>query len=607
MTLILGVSALYHDSAAALLRDGEIIAAAQEERFTRRKHDASFPEAAIAWCLEAAGARPDDLDGLAFYDKPLTKLERILRTTAAVAPRGLGTFLRATPSWLGDKLDVRGAFDRALGVRVNAPVYYAAHHESHAASAFFPSPFDEAAVLTMDGVGEWATASYGVGRGNRLTLQRELRFPDSLGLLYAAFTQYVGFRVNGGEYKMMGLAPYGEPRYVDLIYDHLLDLRDDGSFRLDQRYFAYRLGRTMTSPRFHRLFGGPPRVPESEISQRIIDIAASVQAVTEDVVLRMARHVRETTGLSRLCLAGGVALNCVANGALARAGVFDELWIQPAATDSGGALGTALLAWHHALDAPRTPRRPDAQRGSRLGPRFSRADVLATLDRAGARYTVFDDEGALCDEVARRLADGQVVGHFHGAMEFGPRALGGRSILADPRHPRMREILNAKIKRREPFRPFAPAVLAERAGDLFDLPQASPYMLMTAPVTASKRVPPTAEEAALRGLERRHARHSEIPAVTHVDHSARVQTVDRDRSPRFHRLISAFDALTGCPAVVNTSLNVRGEPIACTPRDAYNCFLFTEMDALVLEDVLVAKRPGGGPVASATSGPLERS
>ncbi|PKN56941.1 MAG: hypothetical protein CVU56_13625 [Deltaproteobacteria bacterium HGW-Deltaproteobacteria-14] len=593
MTLILGVSALYHDSAAALVRDGEIIAAAQEERFTRVKHDARFPEAAIAWCLEAAGARPADLAAVAFYDKPLSKLDRILRTTAAIAPRGLGTFMRAMPSWLGDKLDVRAALDRALGARWRGPLYYPAHHESHAASAFFPSPFDEAAILTMDGVGEWATTSFGAGRGNRLTLDHELRFPDSIGLLYAAFTQYAGFRVNGGEYKLMGLAPYGEPRFADLIREHLVDLRADGSFRLDQRYFAYRAGRTMTSPRFHRLFGGPPRVPESEITQRTIDIAASIQRVTEDIVLRVTRHVRAVTGQRRLCLAGGVALNCVANGKVVRDGAFDEVWIQPAATDSGGALGAALLVWHQLLDHPRVPQRPDAQRGSLLGPSFDRAAVLATLDRARADYRVFDDEGALCAEVARRLAAGQVVGHFHGQMEFGPRALGNRSILADPRHPRMRELLNAKIKRREAFRPFAPAVLASRAHELFDLDRPSPYMLLTVPVAPARRVPLDPGEARLTGLDRRHARLSEIPAVTHVDHSARVQTVDAVVSPRFHRIIEAFDAQTGYPVVVNTSLNVRGEPIACTPDDAYSCFLFTDMDAIVLEDVLCAKDLAG--------------
>ena len=592
MALILGVSGLYHDSAAALVRDGEMVAAAQEERFTRVKHDARFPEAAIAYCLEEAGLAPADLDAVAFYDKPLVKLDRILRTAAAVAPRGLGTFMRAMGSWLGDKLDVQRAFDRAFDAPYRGPLYYPTHHESHAASAFFPSPFDEAAVITLDGVGEWATTSWGVGRGNRITLQQQLHFPDSVGLLYAAFTQYAGFRVNGGEYKLMGLAPYGEPVYADLIRERLVALRDDGSFSLDQRYFDYRRGRAMTSRRFHRLFGGPPRAAEAPISQRIIDIAASIQCVTEEIVLRITRHVRAATGLSRLCLAGGVALNCVANGKVVRDGRFDDVWIQPAAGDAGGALGAALFVWHQVLGHPRTPRAPDAQRGSLLGPRFGRDAILAALDRAGARYRVFADEGELCDEIARRLAAGQVVGHFAGRMEFGPRALGNRSILADPRDPGMREVLNAKIKRREAFRPFAPAVLAGRAREFFDLDRPSPYMLLTVPVTAAHRVPADPSEGGLVGLERRHARLSDLPAVTHVDHSARVQTVDPETSPRFHRIIEAFAARTGFPVVVNTSLNVRGEPIACTPDDAYHCFLFTEMDALVLEDVLCAKEAG---------------
>jgi carbamoyltransferase len=595
MAAILGLSAFYHDSAAALVVDGEVVAAAQEERFSRRKHDAGFPRHAAAFCLREAGLKARRLHAVVFYDKPLAKLDRLLETYLAFAPRGFRSFAAAMPGWLRDKLHLPRVIRRGLGGRYRGPLLFTEHHEAHAASAFFPSPFDQAAVLTIDGVGEWATASFGVGRGNRIELWEELRFPHSLGLLYAAFTAYAGFRVNGGEYKLMGLAPYGRPVYRDLILRHLLDLKEDGSFRLNQEYFGYCRGLTMTSARFHRLFGGPPRRPEGELRQRDMDLAASVQVVTEEIVLRMARHVYRRTGQRRLVLAGGVALNCVANGRLRREGPFEDVWVQPAAGDAGGALGAALFAWHQLLDRPREARPEDGQRGSFLGPRFGTAEVAAFLRRAEAAARAYGREDDLLEAVADLLARGQVIGWFHGRMEFGPRALGARSILADPRDPAMHARLNGKVKFRESFRPFAPCVLRELAHEYFDVPPGtdSPYMLITAPVAGAQR--PAVAPGGLR------VPHSRIPAVTHVDGSARLQTVDPERHGRFYRLLRRFHERTGCPVLVNTSFNVRGEPPVCTPADAYRCFLNTGLDALVLEDHLLLKDEQ----ASGTPGPAE--
>ena len=596
MAAILGISAFYHDSAAALVLDGRIVAAAQEERFTRIKHDPAFPAGAIAFCLRQAGLSPDDLDYVAFYDKPLTKFERLLETYLAYAPAGFRSFRLAMPLWLKDKLHMRRTLRRGLGGPTRAKLVFTDHHESHAASAFFPSPFDEAAIVTLDGVGEWTTATFGVGEANRIRLIDHVAFPHSLGLLYSAFTYYCGFKVNSGEYKLMGLAPYGRPIYREPILKHLVDLKPDGSFWLDMDYFHYCQGLTMTNDRFHGLFGGPPRAPESPLEQRHMDLAASIQAVTEEAVLRIGRHVRERTGMKHLVLAGGVALNCVANGRLLREGDFDDLWIQPAAGDAGGALGAALFVWHQLLDRPRRPEGRDAQQGSLLGPGFSTEQVERALARQGASGRRFVDEAELLDHVAGLLAEGKVIGWFQGRMEFGPRALGARSILGDPRSPAMQATMNLKIKFRESFRPFAPIVLRERAAEWFDLDprHESPYMLLVAPVLEHRRVPVDAE--ALRVMEhdpdlrrRVNVVRSEIPAVTHVDYSARLQTVDEVRNPRLYRLLEAFDRLTGCPVLVNTSFNVRGEPIVCTPEDAYRCFLATDMDALVLEDVVVVK------------------
>ncbi|HEU4565449.1 MAG TPA: carbamoyltransferase [Gemmatimonadaceae bacterium] len=574
---VLGLSAFYHDSAACLLADGEVVAAAQEERFTRRKGDAAFPARAAAWCLREAGIGVRDLACAAFYDKPLLKFERILETWLAVAPRGFASFRRAGPLWAKEKLFTDRDLRRSLGALAGGGEYegellYAEHHESHAASAFFPSPFEEAAVLTVDGVGEWATASIGAGRGAELELLREMRWPDSLGLLYSAFTYYLGFRVNSGEYKLMGLAPYGEPRYAERIYRHLMELREDGSFTLDRRYFGYLDGLTMTSAAFHELFGGPPRVPESPIGRREMDLARSIQTVCEEVMLRMARAAHRETGLRDLCMAGGVALNAVANGRILREGPFARVWIQPAAGDAGGALGAARLAWHRALGAPRVVRqgvdgRPrDAMRGAYLGPSFTEEEMERALSAAGASYERLAPS-ELPARVAALLAAGKVVGWFQGRMEFGPRALGARSILADPRSPTMRRDLNLKIKFREGFRPFAPAVLRERAAEWLELDVESPYMLLVAPVRPERR--------------------AAVPAVTHVDGSARAQTVTEETSPALHALLLAFEALTGCPVLVNTSFNVRGEPVVCTPEDAWRCFMRTHMDHLVLGPFLL--------------------
>jgi len=592
MATILGISAYYHDSAACLVRDGEIVAAAQEERFTRKKHDAGFPSHAVAYCLGAGGIEPSRLDYVGFYDKPLLKFERLLENYCGVAPRGLRSFLTAMPVWLKEKLFTRDRIRSALGGYAG-PVLFAEHHESHAASAFYPSPFAEAAVLTMDGVGEWATSSYGVGRGKDLELFAELHYPHSLGMLYSAFTYYTGFKVNSGEYKVMGLAPYGTPRYVDLIFDKLVQLKDDGSFKLNLDYFNYVHGLTMTNGAFDRLFAGPPRKPESPITQREMDVAASVQVVTEEIVLRMARHVQRETGLANLCLAGGVALNCVANGRLLREGPFERLWIQPAAGDAGGAVGVALAIEHKVLGNARRQRAEgDGMKGSYLGPAFSDDEIARFLAATGAVAEKLPLP-SLIERTAELLAQEKVVGWLQGRMEFGPRALGNRSILGDPRSPRMQSVMNLKIKFREGFRPFAPSVLREHLSEYFELDVDSPYMLLVAPVRAPHRIPMSAEQQRLFGIEKLNVPRSSIPAVTHVDYSARIQTVHAETNPTYHALLSRFHQLTGCPVLVNTSFNVRGEPIVCTPRDAYRCFMRTEMEHLVLGPYLLdkAKQP----------------
>jgi carbamoyltransferase len=597
VTAVLGISAYYHDSAAALVVDGEIAAAAQEERFSRRKHDAGFPAHAVRYCLGAAGTSLRAVDRVVFYDKPLLKFERLLETYLAFSPRGLRSFVAAMPVWLKEKLYLKQLLRQELGAIGTAsadalpPLLFAEHHLSHAASAFFPSPFRRAAVMCLDGVGEWATTSVWTGAGSAITPLWTIDFPHSLGLLYSAFTYYTGFRVNSGEYKLMGLAPYGEPRFTQRILDHLIDLRPDGTFRLDMRYFDYATGLTMTNEAFDRLLGGPPRRPESEITQREMDIAASIQAVTEEVVLRLGRTVHAETGEAELCLAGGVALNCVANGRLLREGPFRDIWVQPAAGDAGGALGAALLGWHQYLGHAREPVATgrDAMRGAYLGPAFSGDAAAAALEPLGAVQERLE-EGPLLGRVADLLAQGKVVGWFQGRMEFGPRALGGRSILGDPRDPRMQSVLNLKVKYRESFRPFAPAVLAERVSEYFEHMGPSPYMLMVAPVQRSRRLDTPPEAAGLFGIERLKVPRSDLPAVTHVDYSARIQTVHEDTNPRFYRLLKAFEARTGCPVLVNTSFNVRGEPIVGSPQDAYRCFMRTDMDYLVIEDRLLDKR-----------------
>jgi carbamoyltransferase len=587
-TRILGISAYYHDSAACLVVDGEIVAAAQEERFTRKKHDARFPESAVAYCLDAGRIRADQLDHVGFYDKPLLKFERLLENYIGIAPRGLKSWLTAMPVWLKDKLFTRDAIRKALG-GYEGSILFAEHHESHAASAFYPSPFESAAVLTMDGVGEWATSSYGVGEGNALDLWGELHYPHSLGMLYSAFTYYTGFKVNSGEYKVMGLAPYGQPKYVDTILDKLVELRDDGSFKLNMAYFNYLSGLTMTNGAFDELFEGPPRKPEAPVTQREMDLAASVQVVTEEIMLRMARHVQRETGQKNLCLAGGVALNCVGNGRLLREGPFERLWIQPAAGDAGGAVGVALTIHHKVLGNPRVvPKQGDTMRGSYLGPEFPDDEIARQLDAAGAVYEKLSD-AALLDRTAALLGDEKVVGWLQGRMEFGPRALGNRSILGDPRSTKMQSVMNLKIKYRESFRPFAPSVLRERVADYFDLDTDSPYMLLVAPVSERWRIAMTPEQQRLFGIEKLNVPRSTIPAITHVDYSARIQTVHPDTNPRYHGLLRRFEALTGCPVLVNTSFNVRGEPIVCTPSDAYRCFMRTEMDVLVVGNFLMLK------------------
>ncbi|NKC15392.1 MAG: hypothetical protein GKR94_25315 [Gammaproteobacteria bacterium] len=587
-TNILGISAFYHDSAACLVQDGHITAAAQEERFTRLKHDPNFPARAMEFCLERGGISIEDLDYVAFYDKPRLKFNRIWETYLAFAPRGAVRFANSLPLWLTQKLHPKRTLDQALGGRYSKPYVYLEHHESHAASAFFPSPFDEAAVLTLDGVGEWSTTSLGMGRGNRLELICELRFPHSLGLLYTAFTYYCGFKANSGEYKLMGLAPYGEPKYADKIYAHLLDLKQDGSFRMDMDFFAYCYEDVMTSAKFDALFGGPARVPESRLSQREMDLAASVQVVTEEIMLRTARHAHKVTGSNNLVLAGGVALNCVGNGKVLREGPFENVWIQPAAGDAGGALGAALFVWHQLLDNERKPNGGDMQTATLLGPTFCADKTRAFLDAEGANYQEYDDEDALVERIADIIASQKVVGHMRGAMEFGPRALGNRSILGDPRSTEMQSVMNLKIKFRESFRPFAPSVLRDQVDQYFEMRpnEDSPYMLLVAPVKEEHRKQVGSD--GVSGLDKLHQIRSTLPAITHVDYSARVQTVD-ERHGRYHKLIRKFHDKTGCPALINTSFNVRGEPIVCTPQDAYRCFMATGMDALVIDDFILLK------------------
>jgi carbamoyltransferase len=591
---ILGLSAFYHDSAACLVSDGDIVAAAQEERFTRRKHDADFPAQAAEYCLRSAGLRPAEIDYVVFYDKPFLKFDRIFETYLAFSPRGFRSFRTGIPLWLKEKLFQKtviiNALRKCFGRNVDwfKRLCFSEHHLSHAASAFFPSPFKEAAVLTMDGVGEWTTTSIFIGRDNQLSVQKEIHFPHSLGLLYSAFTYYTGFKVNSAEYKVMGLAPYGEPRYVELIKKHLIDIKEDGSFRLDMRYFNYCTGLTMTTNRFHALFGGPPRHPESQLTQREMDLAASIQAVTEEVVIRLAKDIRRSTQRKDLCLAGGVALNCVANGKLLREGIFDKIWIQPAAGDAGGAIGAALAAYHLMLNQPRRITPTDSMKGAYLGPEFSQREIEEQLISAGANYRTVSDEDLIC-AVAHALAGGKAIGWHQGRMEFGPRALGGRSIIADPRSPTMQKQLNLKVKYRESFRPFAPSVLREDLSDWFRLDVDSPYMLLVADVSQAKQLAMAEEDQKRFGIEKLNVLRSEIPAVTHLDYSARIQTVHKESNPRYHLLISKFKELTGCPVLVNTSFNVRGEPIVCTPEDAFHCFMGTELDLLAIGNSIVRK------------------
>ena len=593
---VLGISALYHDSAAALIQDGRIVAAAQEERFTRRKHDARFPENAVNYCLAEAGCSLADIDHVVFYDKPFLKFERLLETYLSFAPKGFASFKTAIPVWLKEKLFQKDMLRKDLakfdpGFDWMNRLLFAEHHLSHAASAFFPSPFEEAAVLTMDGVGEWTTTSLAFGSGNRLDIHKELHFPHSLGLLYSAFTYYTGFKVNSGEYKVMGLAPYGEPKYTQLILDKIVDVKDDGSFWLDQSYFDYCTGLTMTNDRFADLFGQKVRQADKDpLTQFHMDIAASVQAVTEHVVLKLARAIRKDTGAKNLCLAGGVALNCVANGKVLREGIFDDIWIQPAAGDAGGALGAALAGYHIHKGQKRTVTGggKDAMKGSYLGPVFEQADIEARLTAAGARFTVLPDD-QLIERTAQALADEKAVGWMQGRMEFGPRALGGRSILGDPRSPTMQKVLNLKVKYRESFRPFAPSVLREDVAEWFELDGDSPYMLLVAPVAEKHRRAMTQEEQALFGIDKLNVPRSSLPAITHVDYSARIQTVHADTNPRYHALISAFKGKTGCPVVVNTSFNVRGEPIVCSPEDAFRCFMGSEIEVLTVGNCFLRK------------------
>jgi len=591
---ILGISAFYHDSAAALIEDGKIIAAAQEERFTRKKHDPGFPTESINYCLQEAKVSLADVDHIVFFEKPFLKFERLLETYLAMAPRGFTSFKMAMPIWVKDKLFQKDQLIKLFqefenSGEIEQRLLFAEHHQSHAASAFFPSPFEEAVVLTMDGVGEWATTSVAIGRGNTLTTVKEIQFPHSLGLLYSAMTYYTGFKVNSGEYKIMGLAPYGEPKYAQLIKDNLIDIKEDGSYWLDQSYFNYATGLTMTSTKFDDLFGAPPRTSEDQITQREMDLAASVQAVTEEVMLKMAANLASTYNIPNLCLAGGVALNCVANGKVIRDGSFENIWIQPAAGDAGGALGAALAAYYIEKGQPRTiSENMDDMKGSYLGPDYEQSDIEQRLTKAGAKFEVFE-EAPLMQETAKCLDDGHAVGWFQGRMEFGPRALGGRSILGDPRNPKMQKTLNLKIKYRESFRPFAPSILSDDVGDYFEHNDDSPYMLVVAPVKEEHQLDTSKEDQGLFGIEKLNIPRSTIPAITHVDYSARIQTVHEETNPRYHALISAFKQQSGCPIVVNTSFNVRGEPIVCTPEDAFHCFMGTEMDTLVVGNCLMRK------------------
>ncbi len=589
---VLGISAFYHDSAAALIEDGRIVAAAQEERFTRKKHDSRFPAHAIRSCLTEGGIELGDVDHVVFYDKPFLKFERLLETYLTFAPRGIRSFSMAIPLWLREKLFLkdllRKEFRKIDGAgKWNGQLLFSEHHLSHAASAFFPSPFEEAVVLTMDGVGEWATTSAAIGKGNSLEVIKEIHFPHSLGLLYSALTYYTGFKVNSGEYKVMGLAPYGEPKYAELIFKHLMDVKPDGSFRLDLSYFDYCTGLTMTNGKFDDLFGGPPRKPDQLLTQRHMDLAASIQAVTEEVVLRLTRSLRQETGIGNLCLAGGVALNCVANGKVLRDGCFERIYIQPAAGDAGGALGAALVGYHMQLSQKRQVS-GDAMRGAYLGPAFTQTEIEARLKRCGAKFDLLED-AVLIDNCAEDLAQGKALGWFQGRMEFGPRSLGNRSILGDPRSPTMQKTLNLKVKYRESFRPFAPSILRERVSDWFELDGDSPYMLLVADVVKSRRREMTAEENQLFGIDKLNVPRSDIPAVTHVDYSARIQTVHEDTNPRYHALLSAFERKTGCPLLVNTSFNVRGEPIVGTPEDAFRCFMGTELDVLAVGNCYLRK------------------
>jgi carbamoyltransferase len=585
---ILGISAFYHDSAACLVRDGEIIAAAQEERFTRKKHDANFPKHAVDYCLREGGIGVNDLDLVAFYEKPFLKFDRILHSYLAYAPAGLKSFLMAIPLWIQERIWMKELIRREVGC--DCKILFPEHHESHAASAFFPSPFQEAAFLTIDGVGEWTTTSYGVGRGNRIQMLAEIRFPHSLGLLYSAFTYFTGFKVNSGEYKLMGLAPYGEPKYVDLILHELIDLKEDGSFRLNMKYFNYGVGLTMTNAAFNRLFGRPPRKPESKLTQSDMDLARSIQDLTDEIMLRMARHVRKETGQPNLCLAGGVALNCVANGLILRERIFDRIWIQPAAGDAGGALGAALFAWHQIADQKRAADgERDSQRGSYLGPNYSNDEIRVYLKAQDIPFTELTD-AELPGKIADLIQTQKVIGWFYGRMEFGPRALGARSIIGDARSPEMQEVMNLKIKFRESFRPFAPSVLREKSSTWFEMEAESPYMLLVASVAKDRQREMTADENARFGLEKLLAIRSEIPAVTHVDYSARIQTVTEDHQPMYYRMIKRFDEKYGCPVIINTSFNVRGEPIVAAPEDAFTCFMRTNMDYLLLGNFLLEKK-----------------
>jgi len=584
---VLGISAYYHDSAAALIKDGNIIAAAQEERFTRKKHDSRFPKSAIHYCLEEAGISIKDVDYVAFYDKPFIKFERILETYLAYAPFGITSFIKAIPLWIKKKLWMRELIKKELGFE--GKMIFPEHHQSHAASAFFPSPYDEAAILTLDGVGEWATASFGIGKSNTIELYKEIRFPHSLGLLYSAFTHYTGFKVNSGEYKVMGLAPYGEPKYRDLIRKELIDIKEDGSFKLNMKYFNYCAGLTMTNKKFHDLFGAPPRKPESRLTQREMDLARSVQDVTEEVMLKMAVHVAKVTGKSNLVLAGGVTLNCVGNSKILKKAPYKNIWVQPAAGDAGGALGAALFVWYQYLGNERKAvTRDDFQKGSYLGPSFSKNDIVGFLKEKNAPFREIERE-KIPECIADLIAKEKVIGWFQGRMEFGPRALGSRSIIGDARSSKMQEIMNLKIKFRESFRPFAPSILEEKNSEYFDLEKESPYMLLVAPVKTEKRKKVTREQEKLFGLQKLNIVRSEIPAVTHVDFSARVQTVNPRTNPVYYAMIKKFDEKYGCPVIINTSFNVRGEPIVATPKDAYLCFMRTNMDYLIMENVLLEK------------------